>query len=37
MIVVVAPQLDFSKKGLDAPVAVAVTVFEGQFVFVVGQ
>lgn len=34
---VVAPQLDLSKQGLDAPDAVAVTAFEGLFVFVVGQ
>lgn len=37
MIVVVAPQLDLSEQGLDAPDAVAVTVLEGQFVFVAGQ
>jgi hypothetical protein len=37
VMMVVAPQLDLSEQGLDAPDAVAVTVFEGQFVFVVGQ
>jgi len=36
VMVVVAPQLDFSKEGLDVPDAVAVTVFEGQWLFVVG-
>jgi hypothetical protein len=37
VMVVVAPQLDFSKEGLDIPNAVAVAVFEGQWLFVVGQ
>jgi len=37
MMMVVAPQLDLSKEGVDAPGAVAVTGLEGQRLFVVGQ
>jgi hypothetical protein len=37
VMVVVAPQPDPSEQGVDAPDAVAVTGFEGQRFFVVGQ